>query len=279
MTPQHPLFVAIDNLLGEPLSIKDLVLTRALSEIRETVAQEKRRRGELGFDDMLSRLDTALRSESGEALAAAIRTRFPVAMIDEFQDTDPQQYRIFRRIWRHQPDTALLLIGDPKQAIYAFRGADIFTYMKARSEVSAHYTLDTNWRSAPGMVNSVNKLFSQMNDAFMFRDIPFSPVKFAPRNQSLQFKVNDAPQPAMTLWLMEGKAAVRAIIKVIWRRCAPRKSRLAACRANGRRAADERRFVAARSCLGYQRVGAQQAGSRADTGCADLTGDPLRLSF
>ncbi len=95
MTPQHPLFVAIDNLLGEPLSIKDLVLTRALSEIRETVAQEKRRRGELGFDDMLSRLDTALRSESGEALAAAIRTRFPVAMIDEFQDTDPQQYRIF----------------------------------------------------------------------------------------------------------------------------------------------------------------------------------------
>lgn len=206
VTPQHPLFVAIDNLLGEPLSIKDLVLTRALSEIRETVAQEKRRRGELGFDDMLSRLDTALRSESGEALAAAIRTRFPVAMIDEFQDTDPQQYRIFRRIWRHQPDTALLLIGDPKQAIYAFRGADIFTYMKARSEVSAHYTLDTNWRSAPGMVNSVNKLFSQMNDAFMFRDIPFSPVKFAPRNQSLQFKVNDAPQPAMTLWLMEGES-------------------------------------------------------------------------
>lgn len=64
-------------------------------EIREAVAREKRRRGELGFDDMLSRLDDALRSESGEALASAIRQRFPVAMIDEFQDTDPQQYRIF----------------------------------------------------------------------------------------------------------------------------------------------------------------------------------------
>lgn len=71
------------------------MITRALAEIRETVAREKRRRGELGFDDMLSRLDSALRSESGEVLAAAIRTRFPVAMIDEFQDTDPQQYRIF----------------------------------------------------------------------------------------------------------------------------------------------------------------------------------------
>ncbi len=62
-------------------------------------------------------------------------------MIDEFQDTDPQQYR-FAVSGTIQPETALLLIGDPKQAIYAFRGADIFTYMKARSEVHAHYTLD-----------------------------------------------------------------------------------------------------------------------------------------
>ncbi|HBD81107.1 MAG TPA: exodeoxyribonuclease V subunit beta, partial [Leclercia adecarboxylata] len=134
--PQHPLFAAIDTLLAEPLTLNDLMITRALAEIRAAVAREKRRRGELGFDDMLSRLDEALNSDNGDALAAAIRGRFPVAMIDEFQDTDPQQYRIFRRIWRQQPDTALLLIGDPKQAIYAFRGADIFTYMKARGEVA-----------------------------------------------------------------------------------------------------------------------------------------------
>ncbi|HHG9512368.1 TPA: exodeoxyribonuclease V subunit beta [Citrobacter amalonaticus] len=206
VVPQHPLFVAIDELLAEPLTLRDLMITRALAEIRETVAKEKRRRGELGFDDMLSRLDSALRSESGDALAAAIRTRFPVAMIDEFQDTDPQQYRIFRRIWQHQPDTALLLIGDPKQAIYAFRGADIFTYMKARSEVSAHYTLDTNWRSAPGMVNSVNRLFGLMDDAFMFREIPFQPVKYAEKNQSLRFEFYGETQPAMTMWLMEGES-------------------------------------------------------------------------
>ncbi|MBJ9074729.1 exodeoxyribonuclease V subunit beta [Citrobacter amalonaticus] len=206
VVPQHPLFVAIDELLAEPLTLRDLMITRALVEIRETVAKEKRRRGELGFDDMLSRLDSALRSESGDALAAAIRTRFPVAMIDEFQDTDPQQYRIFHRIWQHQPDTALLLIGDPKQAIYAFRGADIFTYMKARSEVSAHYTLDTNWRSAPGMVNSVNRLFGLMDDAFMFREIPFQPVKYAEKNQSLRFEFYGETQPAMTMWLMEGES-------------------------------------------------------------------------
>ena len=128
------------------------------------------------------------------------------SMIDEFQDTDPQQYRIFRRIWHHQPETALLLIGDPKQAIYAFRGADIFTYMKARSEVHAHYTLDTNWRSAPGMVNSVNKLFSQTDDAFMFREIPFIPVKSAGKNQALRFVFKGETQPAMKMWLMEGES-------------------------------------------------------------------------
>ncbi len=102
------------------------MITRALAEIRETVAREKRRRGELGFDDMLSRLDSALRSESGEVLAAAIRTRFPVAMIDEFQDTDPpSSTEFFRRIWHHQPETALLLIGDPGNRPYMHSGVRI----------------------------------------------------------------------------------------------------------------------------------------------------------
>ena len=94
IVPEHPLFVAIEALLAEPLTLNDLMITRAMTEIRRRRAR-KRRRGELGFDDMLSRPDEALSSENGEALASAIRTRFPVAMIDEFQDTDPQQYRIF----------------------------------------------------------------------------------------------------------------------------------------------------------------------------------------
>lgn len=202
--PVHPLFDTIEALMAAPPSLNDLVISRAMVEIREAVAREKQRRGELGFDDMLSRLDDALQGESGDALAAAIRQRFPVAMIDEFQDTDPQQYRIFRRIWRQQADTALLLIGDPKQAIYAFRGADIFTYMRARGDVAAHYTLDTNWRSAPGVVESVNQLFGLSDNPFMFRDIPFLPVKSAPNNQGLRFELKGENQPAMSFWLMPG---------------------------------------------------------------------------
>ncbi|MEM6052516.1 exodeoxyribonuclease V subunit beta [Erwinia sp. P7711] len=202
--PSHPLFDEIDRFLAEPLSLRELVIARALSEVRYVTQKEKKLRALLGFDDLLSRLDNALQQPAGEALAQAIRTRYPVALIDEFQDTDPQQYRIFRTIYGKQPDHALLLIGDPKQAIYAFRGADIFTYMKARSEVSAHYTLETNWRSSPAMVNSVNRLFSQLENPFLFEDIPFIAVQPAGANAALSFTLEGQEQPALRFWLQPG---------------------------------------------------------------------------
>lgn len=142
--------------------------------MRATVQREKRLRALLGFDDLLSKLDEALQQPGGVLLAETIRARYPVALIDEFQDTDPQQYRIFRTLYINQPEQALFLIGDPKQAIYAFRGADIFTYLRARNEVSAHYTLDTNWRSSPEMVGSVNRLFLSSIRLFCSRRSPFS---------------------------------------------------------------------------------------------------------
>lgn len=104
------------------------VLQHAAQWVGARFEEEKRRRAEMGFDDMLLRLDSALQSDGGERLATLIREQFPVALIDEFQDTDPVQYRIFESIYRieaNDPETGLFLIGDPKQAIYAFRGADI----------------------------------------------------------------------------------------------------------------------------------------------------------
>ncbi|WP_127957426.1 exodeoxyribonuclease V subunit beta [Serratia microhaemolytica] len=203
--PQHSLFHSIDQLYASPLSVRDLVLTHALQQVRSNITHEKRQRGELGFDDLLSRLDQALHSAGGEQLASTIRQRYPVAMIDEFQDTDPQQYRIFRRLYLGQPDCGLLLIGDPKQAIYAFRGADIFTYMQARAEVSAHYSMDTNWRSAPSMVNSVNSLFQQVASPFLFEQIPFIAVAAAEKNHQLSLEINGNPQPALQFWLQPGE--------------------------------------------------------------------------
>lgn len=203
--PQHLLFEAVEAFLAEPLSLRDVIIARALVDVRQTVRREKRLRALLGFDDLLSRLDEALQQPGGELLATTIRSRFPVALIDEFQDTDPLQYRIFRTLYINQPEHALLLIGDPKQAIYAFRGADIFTYIRARNEVSDHYTLDTNWRSSPAMVNSVNRLFSRLDSPFLFADIPFLPVKPAPSNQTLRLIFDHIEQPALRFWLQPGE--------------------------------------------------------------------------
>ncbi|MBA2815540.1 exodeoxyribonuclease V subunit beta [Candidatus Pantoea persica] len=202
--PRHPLFEAVEAFLAEPLSLRDLVIARALVEVRDAVRKEKRLRALLGFDDLLSRLDEALQQPGGALLADTIRSRFPVALIDEFQDTDPQQYRIFRTLYLNQPELALLLIGDPKQAIYAFRGADIFTYLRARGEISTHYTLDTNWRSSPGMVQSVNRLFARMASPFLFSAIPFLLVSPAEPNQQLTLLKEGQPQPALSFWLQPG---------------------------------------------------------------------------
>lgn len=203
--PHYAIFEAIDHFLSTPISLYEPLVALALQDIRANLRQEKERHALLSFDDLLTTLDRGLQPPQGEALAEAIRQRYPVAMVDEFQDTDPTQYRIFSRIYAQPSETALLLIGDPKQAIYAFRGADIFTYIKARDEVTDHYSLHTNWRSSPGMVDSVNRLFQQVEHPFLFADIPFLPVASAPSNQSLSLWREGKQQPAMRWWLKEGE--------------------------------------------------------------------------
>ncbi|MEQ8513983.1 MAG: UvrD-helicase domain-containing protein, partial [Chromatocurvus sp.] len=115
--------------------LQPAVLADARDWVSRRLAAQLESRAQMGFDGMIHGLADALEGEDGGALAQRIRTRFPVAMIDEFQDTDPAQYSIFQRIYRtgsDAPDTALILIGDPKQAIYGFRGGDIHTYLAAR---------------------------------------------------------------------------------------------------------------------------------------------------
>ena len=214
--PAHP---ALDAMASLPARLRSLpdpssqVLRHAARWVVQRFEEEKRRRAEMGFDDMLLRLDAALQSEAGEALAELIRTQFPVALIDEFQDTDPVQYRIFERIYRIEAncgDTGLFMIGDPKQAIYAFRGADIHTYLQARRASAGRlHTLGTNFRSSEGMVEAVNHVFEVAElsplgrGAFLFRQgeenpVPFAAVAAKGRKESL-FRGSTA-QAALTLW-------------------------------------------------------------------------------
>ncbi|MDT9587401.1 MAG: exodeoxyribonuclease V subunit beta [Candidatus Arsenophonus melophagi] len=201
--PEHRVFIAIDNLLQQSLTLRDLFISKAIINIRQKIFQEKKRRGEIGFDDLLSCLDQALQAEGGERLARVIRNRYPVVMIDEFQDTDPQQYRIFQRIYHGHNQCGILFIGDPKQAIYAFRGADIFTYLKAKDQIKSHYTLDTNWRSSPNMIAAVDQLFGRVEHPFIFEQIPFNTVKSASTNQNLAFIHKTEKQSALNFFYLE----------------------------------------------------------------------------
>ena len=153
----------------------------------------KRRRGHIGFADLQARLHAALHGPQAERLRSAIVQQFPVAMIDEFQDTSPEQYAIFEAIYRpHSEGTshqqALLLIGDPKQSIYGFRGADIYSYLRAKTATAGrHYALSVNRRSTHALVQAVNHSFERADTrsgagAFGFRTadtdaLPFLPVQ------------------------------------------------------------------------------------------------------
>ncbi|MGU5678903.1 exodeoxyribonuclease V subunit beta [Aeromonas allosaccharophila] len=202
--PTLPLFSQIDELLASRPGIRDLILQRAAKVVRSRMQASKRQAHQLSFDDLLKDLDGALGSSLGERLCERIRATYRVAMIDEFQDTDPQQYRIFHRLYGGHKDTALLMIGDPKQAIYGFRGADIFTYIQARRNVSAHYTLGRNWRSSSALVGAVNGLFERAKDPFIYEaDIPFLPVEAQGKSKALL--LDGAPAPVLHCWQLTGQ--------------------------------------------------------------------------
>ncbi|GAA5646319.1 exodeoxyribonuclease V subunit beta [Vibrio proteolyticus] len=202
--PRHAVFAAIEAFLAQPVSLKAPMMAHAITSCRTLLASAKQQKQWLSFDDLLSQLSAALDQDETDALAERIRTLYPVAMIDEFQDTDPLQYSIFSRIYLDHPQCGLFMIGDPKQAIYAFRGADIFTYIKARQQVRAHYTLNTNWRSSAQMVGAVNQIFQYPDSAFIYdEDIPFHPVEHRPGAEQSVWMLNGRVQPALTYWLMD----------------------------------------------------------------------------
>lgn len=197
--------------------IVPFVLAHAACAIAARMQELKAAARAFGFADMLARLKQALEGENGAALRSRILARYPIAMIDEFQDTSPDQYAIFDMLYKvsgNDADTGLFLIGDPKQAIYGFRGADIHSYLAARRATEGrHYWLSRNFRSTTPLVTAVNRLFAHAEGqggqpghpkgAFGFRDgehnaLPFLPVEAKGRDERLVRA--GASVPAMTIW-------------------------------------------------------------------------------
>ena len=208
--PEHPFFQLCGNFQRRHAVLMDLYDRKLIHLKRELFAyarvrirQRMRENNIQSFDDLLLKMSDALGAPGGRLLADSIRGHYQAALIDEFQDTDPVQYHIFQTLF-DVPGHLLFLIGDPKQAIYSFRGADIFAYMAAAEKAAARYTLLTNWRSDPDLITAVNTVFSARPRAFVYDEIPFGPAS-APEGKrgTSDLRIDGKSPPPFTIWRLD----------------------------------------------------------------------------
>ena len=207
LPPSHKFFVTCDEVYRTAAELeaeledyfvylKCQLFAYAGSALRERKSQKNIQ----FFDDLLVLVKQALAEQKGNPLAEAIRQGYRAALVDEFQDTDSVQYAIFSRLFAAE-DSLLFMIGDPKQAIYSFRGADIFSYIQAARHAQAKYTLTDNWRSEPLLITAVNTIFSNVKTPFLFKEIPFENAR--PGNKpSTAAKANRAP---LRMWYLDSR--------------------------------------------------------------------------
>ena len=203
---EHAFFLAMDAFFAQVAQIqssfRSVALLMAFEYSTHNVKQQKMVSRSLAYDDQLRFLLDMLRKPDSSDLIADLRTHFPVAMIDEFQDTDATQYEIFERLYFSQESLSLTMIGDPKQAIYSFRGGDIFTYMKARnSPVVSLWSLKTNWRSQQDLIKAVNCFFNYRQAPFIYDDaIKFIAAEPAFQSTATGLSLDGKLEAPMTLW-------------------------------------------------------------------------------
>ena len=209
--PVHAFFDAAQALLEQHaaatlgLEHQRLALLRRLfDEAGAALREDKRRRRVVAFDDMLFNLHQRLHDGTAPALAAALRARFPAALIDEFQDTDPLQWQIFDAIYG-DGTLPLFLVGDPKQAIYSFRNADLHTYLRARDRATASYTLSANQRATAPLLDALNALFGVHGNAFMLDGLDYHAVSMG-GNKRPVLDDRSAPRAALQLWTLPAGA-------------------------------------------------------------------------
>ena len=201
-TPQSPLFDAVAALLDAGAATTALreaqelqLLHRLRIRARERDRAHKQAFQVRGFDDLVGDVSEALEDVGTcTRLAVALRAQFPLVLVDEFQDTDARQWANFRRLFG---EAGLVLVGDPKQAIYGFRGGDVHTYLQARTAVGDTRTLDRNHRSRPCVVEAVNTLFARMPDGAMGKGIAFERATPARTGHDVDYLVDGTSAPPL----------------------------------------------------------------------------------
>lgn len=179
-----------------------LIFRRALLEsLREGLEQRLEEINTLSFDHLISRVSSALRNQEGQLLCAEIRQKYFATLVDEFQDTDKKQWFIIQSLF-HSSEQYLYLIGDPKQAIYKFRGADINSYFVAHQQANRYFTLSQNWRSHSRLVDGINALFKK-NKAFYSENLDFYPAKSAITSKQGILTYKGKQLPPLVLWHLD----------------------------------------------------------------------------
>ncbi len=200
--PEHPVFDFCSDLKLLQNAIRIQTEIAFINFVKQELKDRKQQRNVLSFDDLLKNLRDALNGPGGANLAVRIRKRYQVALIDEFQDTDPVQFEIFNTIF-DSADQPLFFIGDPKQSIYSFRGADIFAYLEARKVTEHPYTLKTNWRSDGDLIRAINTIFSFRESPFLFSQIEFNETSGAPKNPERGLLIEGQPEVPFHLWYLD----------------------------------------------------------------------------
>lgn len=205
--PQGPVFSAIADLASAAKVLDALdaqaaacVLREARDSLQREMPARMQARGLLDHDQAIDELVQALDDpRRGARVVAAIRARWQVALVDEFQDTDPAQWTILQKLFAHD-DGALVLVGDPKQAIYGFRGGDVHAYLAARAHAAGEpLRLDRSYRAGAGMTAAINALFARA-DAFVEQAIDYAEVHSAEEVAQRTLLLAGEPAPALQLW-------------------------------------------------------------------------------
>jgi exodeoxyribonuclease V beta subunit len=180
---------------------------RLAHAVREELERRKRKMAIMTYDDLLTRLNGTLGGPHGPAAATRLRDRYRVVLVDEFQDTDPVQWQILYRAFKQaEAGVTLVLIADPKQAIYAFRGADVYAYLVAAQTASTRATLQVNRRSDQALLNAYDALFGGArlgHEGIVYRKVTAAPAHQHPRllgapaGQPLRIRLVSRDEPAI----------------------------------------------------------------------------------
>jgi exodeoxyribonuclease V beta subunit len=205
VTPSHAFFGHAEAYLSKREELEQSLflarcrlLERLFAEGSAQLQTLKRSRQVVAFDDMLANVHERLQHPDYPWLSESIRARFPAALIDEFQDTDPLQLAIFKKIY-DADDSLVFLVGDPKQAIYSFRQADLHSYLRATRWAGRQWSLTANQRSSQPLLAGLNRLFGSNGAAFVLPEVQYRHVEFGAKPRA-PFEDHSEPRAPLQVW-------------------------------------------------------------------------------